>query len=53
MPPIGSFTRITLNVDGKRLVLELRGRRTELAAGAALAIRIPAAAIHRLQGAAE
>jgi len=50
---LGSFTRITLNVDGKRLVLELRGRRTELAAGAALAIRIPAGAIHRLQGAAE
>jgi iron(III) transport system ATP-binding protein len=50
---LGSFTRITLDVDGKRLVLELRGRRTELAAGAALAIRIPVAAIHRLQGAAE
>jgi iron(III) transport system ATP-binding protein len=48
---LGSFTRITLTVDGKRLLLELRGRRTDLAAGAALAVRIPAAAIHRLQDA--
>ena len=50
---LGSFTRITLNVDDKRLVLELRGRRTDLAAGTTVAIRIPAAAIHRLQDAAE
>ena len=48
---LGSFTRITLTVDGKRLLLELRGRRTDLATGAALAVRIPAAAIHRLQDA--
>jgi ABC-type Fe3+/spermidine/putrescine transport system ATPase subunit len=48
---LGSFTRITLTVDGKRLLLELRGRRTELVPGATLAIRIPAAAIHRLQDA--
>jgi ABC-type Fe3+/spermidine/putrescine transport system ATPase subunit len=46
---LGSFTRITLNVDDKRLLLELRGRRTDLAAGAALAVRIPAGAVHRLQ----
>jgi iron(III) transport system ATP-binding protein len=50
---LGSFTRITLNVDDKRLVLELRGRRTDLVAGAALAVRIPAGAIHRLQDATE
>lgn len=50
---LGSFTRITLNVDDERLVLELRGRRTDLVAGAALAVRIPAGAIHRLQDAAE
>ena len=50
---LGSFTRITLDVDDKRLVLELRGRRTDLAPGAALAIRIPAAAIHRLRDAVE
>jgi ABC-type Fe3+/spermidine/putrescine transport system ATPase subunit len=48
---LGSFTRITLTVDGKRLLLELRGRRTDLATGAVLAVRIPAAAIHRLQDA--
>ena len=48
---LGSFTRITLSVDGKRLLLELRGRRTDLVPGATLAIRIPAAAIHRLQDA--
>jgi iron(III) transport system ATP-binding protein len=50
---LGSFTRITLSVDDKRLVVELRGRRTDLQAGAALAVRIPADAIHRLQDAAE
>ena len=48
---LGSFTRITLNVDDKRLLLELRGRRTDLMAGGALAVRIPAGAIHRLQDA--
>ena len=48
---LGSFTRITLNVGEKRLVLELRGRRTDLVAGDALAVRIPAGAIHRLQDA--
>jgi ABC-type Fe3+/spermidine/putrescine transport system ATPase subunit len=46
---LGSFTRITLNVDDKRLLLELRGRRTDLVTGAALAVRIPAGAIHRLR----
>jgi iron(III) transport system ATP-binding protein len=50
---LGSFTRITLNVDDKRLVLELRGRRTDLGAGTALAVRIPAGAIHRLRDATE
>jgi iron(III) transport system ATP-binding protein len=50
---LGSFTRVTLNVDDEQLVLELRGRRTDLVAGAALAVRIPAGAIHRLQDAAE
>ena len=48
---LGSFTRITLNVDDRKLLLELRGRRTDLIAGATLAVRIPAAAIHRLQDA--
>ena len=50
---LGSFTRITLNVDDKRLVLELRGRRTDLVPGAPLTVRIPADAIHRLQDAAQ
>jgi ABC-type Fe3+/spermidine/putrescine transport system ATPase subunit len=48
---LGSFTRITLNVDDRKLLLELRGRRTDLVAGATLAVRIPAAAVHRLQDA--
>ena len=50
---LGSFTRITLNVDDRKLLLELRGRRTDLGVGATLAIRIPADAIHRLQDAAQ
>jgi hypothetical protein len=33
--------------------VELRGRRTDLKAGAELAVHIPADAIHRLQDAAE
>jgi len=49
---LGSFTRITLNVDDRKLLLELRGRRTDLVNGSTLAIRIPADAIHRLQDAA-
>jgi iron(III) transport system ATP-binding protein len=48
---LGSFTRITLIVDDKRLLLELRGRRTDLVVGAALTVRIPADAVHRLQDA--
>jgi len=47
---LGSFTRITLRVDGSPLVLELRGRRTDLQPGATLAVRFPAGALHRLQG---
>ena len=50
---LGSFTRITLNVDDKQLVLELRGRRTDLMAGTPLAVRIPADAIHRLRDVTE
>jgi len=47
---LGSFTRITLRVDGSPLLLELRGRRTDLEPGATLAVRFPAGALHRLQG---
>jgi len=50
---LGSITRVILNVDDRRLVLELRGRRSDLCAGDLLAIRIPAAAIHRLLDAAQ
>jgi iron(III) transport system ATP-binding protein len=49
---LGSFTRITLAVDDQRLLLELRGRRTDLKPGGALAVRIPPEAIHRIEGAA-
>src|SRR4030095_10573789 len=48
-----SFTRITLVVDGSSLLLELRGRRTDLEPGGTLAVRLPAGALHRLQGRAE
>jgi iron(III) transport system ATP-binding protein len=50
---LGSYTRITLVIDDQRLLLELRGRRTDLAPGGVLAIRIPAHAIHRLEDAAQ
>ncbi len=50
---LGSFTRITLLVDDKPLLLELRGRRTDLVPGGMLAVRIPAGAVHRLQDAAQ
>ena len=50
---LGSITRVILSVDDRRLVLELRGRRSDLCAGDQLAIRIPAAAIHRLHDAAQ
>jgi len=50
---LGSFTRVTLNVDDKKLTLELRGKRTDLVAGAPLGIRIPANAIHRLHDAVD
>jgi ABC-type Fe3+/spermidine/putrescine transport system ATPase subunit len=46
---LGSFTRITLVIGDQRLVLELRGRRTDLTPGSMLAVRIPEHAIHRLQ----
>jgi ABC-type Fe3+/spermidine/putrescine transport system ATPase subunit len=48
---LGSFTRITLTLGDERLVLELQGRRVDLAAGEPLTVRIPAAAIHPLGGA--
>jgi ABC-type sugar transport system ATPase subunit len=48
---LGSFTRITLAIGDQRLVLELRGRRTDLTPGNMLAVRIPGHAIHRLQDA--
>ena len=48
---LGSITRITLVMGDQRLVLELRGRRTDLAPGGALSVRIPANAIHLLQDA--
>jgi ABC-type Fe3+/spermidine/putrescine transport system ATPase subunit len=50
---LGSFTRITLVTGDQRLVLELRGRRTDLLPGGALSVRIPANAIHRLQDGAQ
>jgi len=49
---LGSFTRITLVVDGQPLLLELRGRRTDLEPGSMLSVRIPRHAIHQLRDAA-
>jgi hypothetical protein len=45
---LGSTTRITLRVDDERVMLELPGRRDDLAPGAEVAIRIPARALLRL-----
>ncbi len=50
---LGSFTRITLVTGDQRLILELRGRRTDLLPGGVLSVRIPESAIHRLQDAAQ
>jgi iron(III) transport system ATP-binding protein len=50
---LGSFTRITLVTGDQRLVLELRGRRTDLLPGGALSVRIPSSAIHRLHDGAQ
>jgi ABC-type Fe3+/spermidine/putrescine transport system ATPase subunit len=49
---LGSFTRVTLAVGADRMLLELQGRRTDLAPGASLAVRIPEGAIHQLKDAA-
>ncbi|MEO8485253.1 MAG: ATP-binding cassette domain-containing protein [Betaproteobacteria bacterium] len=38
---LGSITRITLDVDGSPVTLELAGRRDDLAPGATIAIRFP------------
>jgi iron(III) transport system ATP-binding protein len=48
---LGSITRITVAAGETRLVLELQGRRADLAPGDMLAVRIPAHAVHRLQDA--
>ena len=50
---LGSITRITLVTGDQRLILELRGRRTDLLPGGELSVRIPESAIHRLQDATQ
>jgi iron(III) transport system ATP-binding protein len=46
---LGSVTRITMEVDGQKLDLEQRGRPGHVVPGAALAVKIPPAAIHNLE----
>ena len=46
---LGSCTRVTLRIAGERLVVELRGKRTDISPGGKVAVRIPAEAIHRLR----
>jgi len=40
---------VTLRIAGERLVVELRGKRTDISPGGKVAVRIPAEAIHRLR----
>jgi ABC-type Fe3+/spermidine/putrescine transport system ATPase subunit len=42
---LGSITRVTIDVDGMPITLELQGRRDDLAPGIDVAIRIPARAL--------
>jgi iron(III) transport system ATP-binding protein len=46
---LGSCTRVTLRIGDDRMVVELRGRRTDLAPGERVAVRIPEHVLHRLQ----
>ncbi len=48
---LGGTTRLTLRVDGQRVMLDLRGRRDDLVPGMEVAIRIPAGALVRLDDA--
>jgi ABC-type Fe3+/spermidine/putrescine transport system ATPase subunit len=45
---LGSITRVTLRVDGQSLTLELQGRRDDLSPQSEIAVRIPDAALMRL-----
>jgi iron(III) transport system ATP-binding protein len=45
---LGSCTRVTLRIGEERLVVELRGKRTDLAPGQRVAVHIPEDALHRL-----
>jgi ABC-type Fe3+/spermidine/putrescine transport system ATPase subunit len=48
---LGSITRVTVEIDGEPLTLELMGRRDDLAPGSDVTIRIPAHALLKLDGA--
>jgi hypothetical protein len=45
---LGSITRVTLVIDGQDLLVELSGRRDDLAPGVEVAVRLPAHALVRL-----
>src|SRR5439155_1282254 len=49
---LGSITRVTISVDGEPVTIELTGRRDDLTPDTAVAIRIPAGAVLRLDDAA-
>jgi len=48
---LGSITRVTLDVEGQRVTIELKGRRDDLAPGTQLAIRLPPDALLSLDDA--
>ena len=48
----GRITRIRLDVDGQALLVDLQGRPDGVQQGTRLAVRIPAKAVHRFEGAA-
>jgi iron(III) transport system ATP-binding protein len=49
---LGRITRIRLDVDGQALLVDLQGRPDGVQQGTRLAVRIPAKAVHRFEGAA-
>jgi iron(III) transport system ATP-binding protein len=44
---LGSCTRLVLAVDGRDLLVELRGKRTDLVPGRSIGVHIPDDAVHR------
>jgi ABC-type Fe3+/spermidine/putrescine transport system ATPase subunit len=47
---LGNCTRLVLAVDGRDVLVELRGQRTDLVPGRSIGVRIPDEALHRFPG---